>query len=290
MNSMKLKTIKKYDGGTKGIKTDKPVSIPSFANKIKPLTSEQKAKGDSINTLDKKKKLFKDGGKDIGSDIPTSKSGGSKPVVKETTTTSTGSKGTSGSAKIIEETVQKTKSGKVETVAGFKDPKNIDRSGQTSARQKALDEAKKNLDSLPHGHKITYKAPNGSTQHAGRVEKTEATPATPPKKETIEKMRLTTPNSNTSSSKNSSGKQVMGSSEVAKNKAEHQAKGEYFQNGQYIKTKNSTLKSKEDIKSRPLNKNKAVVDDAKTQKKLVTKKFKDGTNKMKLMKKGSKMC
>lgn len=288
MNSMKLKSIKKYDGGTKGIKSEKPT--PSFANKIKPLTPEQKAKGDSINTLDKKKKLFKDGGKDIKSNEISSRSGGSKPVVKDTTTISKGTEGTKGSAKIIEETVQKTKTGGVETIPGFKDPKNVDRSGQTNARQKALDEAKQNLDSLPHGHKITYKAPNGSIQHAGRVEKTEGTKATPPVAKTTEKMRLTTPNTNTSSSKNSSGKQVMGSSEVAKNKAEHLAKGEYFQNGHYIKTKNSALKSKEDISKRSLNKDKAVVDDPSTQKKLVKNKFKDGVKKMTLMKKGSKMC
>lgn len=278
MNSMKLKSIKKYDGGTKDVKTS---STPSFASKIKPLSDEQKAKGDSINALDKKKKLFKGGGKDI-----TSKSGGSKPVVKQTSEVSKGTAGTKGSFEVREETMQKGADGKVRLVPGFRDPSNVDRPGQTGPRQSIINYANKNPHLYEDKQAITYKAANGTMQHAATMHKTPATPPTPPIAKTVEKMRLTTPNTNASSSKNSSGKQVMGTSEVAKNKAEHLAKGEYFQNGQYLKTKNSDLKSKEEISKRPLNKDKGIVDDPSSQTKLVKGKFKEGVKKMKLMKKG----
>ncbi len=278
MNSMKLKSIKKYDDGTKGAKVKD--NTPSFAKNIKPLTAEQKAKGEKINELAKKKKLFDGGTKKLKKEdeSPTAQEGKAKKMSLTTSTTTTGgSTGTTGSARIKEETMQKDKTtGKVNLVEGFKDPNNKDRSGQEALRKKALDEANKNIGNLKHGDKITYDTPKGK-QHAGTVEKIEATPAEAPKTVTATKKEFVA-----STPKKSEKAPIKAESTIASERSSHPAsEGWYKKNNVWLKES----KSGNYEKAKPKG---TIADSAKKQKELSKKE--DGVKKMKLYKKGSKMC
>ncbi len=274
-------TIKKkkalYDDGTKGVKV-KPT--PSFAKNIKPLTSEQKAKGEKINELAKKKKLFKDGTKKLKKEdeVPVGQEGTARKisVVKKTTATG-GTTGTTGSARIKEETMQKDPTtGKVKLIEGFKDPNNKDRSGQEALRRKALEDANKNIGSLKHGDKVTYNTPKGK-QHAGTVEKIDAKPAEAPKKITVVKKQFVA-----STPTKSEKAPIKAESTIAAEREAHPAKdGWYKQNNVWLKKSTSANYEKAKPKG-------TVADSAKKQKEL-TKKA-GGAKKMKIYKKGSKMC
>lgn len=276
--SMKLKSITKYKDGDKSIKVKS--TTPSFADKIKPLSAEQKAKGEKINELDKKKKLFDDGTKKLKKDdeSPYAQEGKPRKMSLTTTTTSTGgSTGSIGSARIKEETMQKDKTtGKVNLVEGFKDPNNKDRSGQESLRKKALEDANKNIGNYKHGDKITYNTPKGK-QHAGTVEKIEAIPASKPTVTTTTKKEFVA-----STPAKSEKAPIKAESTIASERAAHPAsEGWYKKNNVWLKeSKSGNYETK-----KPKG---TVADSIKKQKELNKKA--DGAKKMKLYNKGSKMC
>lgn len=178
---MKAKSvnIKKYDGGTKSTKTI-TVKKPSFAGFVKPLSKEQTAKGDSINALDKKKKLFDGGTKKIDNYTrETTKSEMTKPASK-------------GKLYIKEGTIQRKAVGKgvdfvpkdKESTISYKG-KIIDRKsnkaesgGQASLRKATLDSHKDTDLSKRYkeGDTVTYDTTKGK-QVAGKIAKSPDSPA-----------------------------------------------------------------------------------------------------------------